>query len=108
MGRKVLDNIRKGKRPILGKIAREVGYAKTTSTVPSLITETTSYKEIVEPVLTQMESERQRVLKAMAKKKLSKVQYSQLSKVLDELTKNIQLLSGKRTGNEAIVFNWQK
>lgn len=107
VGRKVLESIGKNKRPILGKFALEAGYAQNSADNPKQIVETKSYREIVDPVLNKMIKERQRVINAMGKRKLNKVQYDKLSKVMDELTKNIQLLSGGRTGNESIIINWE-
>jgi len=46
-----------------------------------------------------MTKERNRLMMAMSKRKLSKVQYENLARTLDILTKNIQLLSDKPTEN---------
>lgn len=108
VGKEVLETIRKGKRPILGKIIRKKGYALTTSTVPSLVTETKSYKEITKPVLERYLKEEQRLLEAAEKKNLNKEQYRVIIDSLDKVRKQIQLLAGRRTGNETIVFNWRK
>lgn len=99
VGKRVSECIRKGERPILGKLAIEVGYAKSSSERPSQITATKSYREVVDPIVKDMLKERKRVMMAMRRKRLKQVDYDKLSKVLDELTKNIQLLSGGKTAN---------
>ncbi len=108
VGKEVLETVRKGKRPILGKIIRKKGYALTTSTVPTQVTRTKSYKEVVKPVLERYLKEEQRLLEAVEKKNLKKEQYRILIDSLDKVRKQIQILSGGRTGNETIIFNWQK
>ncbi len=105
VGKEVLETVRKGKRPILGKIILKKGYAKTTSTVPTQVTRTKSYREVIDPALDMMITERQRALRELKRKKLNKVQYEKLADVIDKLTKNIQLLSGGRTGGETFVIN---
>lgn len=97
VAKEVLESLGKGKRPVLGKIALKKGYAKNTADNPKNITETKSYKEVTSPIVKKMVRERERVMKAMAERELTGVQYDKLSKVLDELTKNIQLLSGGET-----------
>jgi len=108
VGKEVLETVRKGKRPILGKIIRKKGYALTTSTVPTQVTRTKSYKKVVEPVLERYLREEQRILKAAEKKNLNKEQYRILIDSLDKIRKQIQLLSGGRTGNETFVAMWQE
>jgi 16S rRNA C967 or C1407 C5-methylase (RsmB/RsmF family) len=105
VAKKVVENLRKGKKPVLGKIAREVGYAKSTSLHPNQITETKSYKEITEPILNRYLKEEERIMAAMEKKNLTKEQYRTLSNSIDTIRKQIQLLSGERTGNESVVVN---
>lgn len=93
----VLENLRKGKKISIGKIARENGYTANTADNPKNITETKSYQEMVSPVVGKMEKERDRIILALSKKKLSKEKYRDMIDGLDKLTKNIQLLSGKET-----------
>jgi len=97
VAKKVSETIRKGKKVVLGKIIKDVGYAKSTSEHPDLITNTKSYQKGIKPVIQQIEKEIQRLQIAISKKKLSKVAYSEAVRSLDLLIKNKQLLSGKET-----------
>lgn len=106
VAKEVLENIRKGIKPNLGKIIKSKGYSETTSTVPTLVTETKSYKEVINPVVEAMEAERNRIIVALSNKKLSKEKYRDLIDGLDKLTKNVQLLSGGRTSNESIKITF--
>lgn len=106
VAKEVLENIRKGKKPNLGKIIKSKGYSETTSTVPSLVTDTKSYREVINPVVEAMERERNRIIVALSNKKLSKEKYRDLIDGLDKLTKNVQLLSGGRTSNESIKITF--
>lgn len=103
----VLESIGKGKKVNLGKIARKVGYADNTADNPKLITETQTYKDITAPVVRQLEKERERIIKALAKKDLSSEKYRDLIDGLDKTTKNIQLLNGGKTSNDGISISWE-
>lgn len=92
----VSENIRKGKRVNLGKILQKNGYSKSTAESPSLVTNTKSYKEVIDPFVKAMMSERNAAIKAMAKVR-DKAKYRDFTDALDKLTKNIQLLQGKDT-----------
>jgi hypothetical protein len=89
---KILEN-----RGNIGKAMREAGYAENTADNPKNLTESDGYKEIAEPIVKQMEKERQRAIKALSLKNLDDVTYEKISDVIDKLTKNIQLLSGGDT-----------
>lgn len=106
VAKEVLENIRKGIKPNLGKIIKSKGYSEATSTVPSLVTETKSYREVINPVVEAMERERDRIIVALSKKNLSKEKYRDMIDGLDKLTKNVQLLSGGRTSNESIKITF--
>lgn len=97
VAKEVLETIGKGKKVNLGKIARKKGYTQNTSDNPKQITESKSYKQITEPVVKQMEKERQRLMDAISIKDLNKLAYEKAVDAIDKLTKNIQLLSGKET-----------
>ena len=92
----------------LGEILRKNGYAEGTSLTPQNVTQTKSFQAEMEPVIKQMERERDRILKAMAEKDLTEVQYQHLAEVADKFTKNIQLLGGKPTENNKIEVEWLK
>lgn len=103
----VLGNIGKGQKISIAKIARGKGYSRATANNPKLITETKSYQDIVNPFLDKMSKERDRIIVAMSRKKLSKEQYRNLVDGLDKLTKNIQLLGGKPTENNKLEITWE-
>ena len=93
----VLEAVRKGERVNKGDIIEKNGYAKTTSTVPTQVTNTKSYQSVINPFVDKMIAERDRVILAMQIKDLDTVQYAQLNSAIDTFTKNIQLLSGQET-----------
>lgn len=103
VAREVLETVRKGKKPNLGKIIKSKGYALTTSTVPTQVTNTISYQEEISPVVKRLERERERIVSALEGKNLTKERYQTLIDGLDKITKNVQLLSGKATGNIAVI-----
>jgi len=57
----------------------------------------------IKPFVDKLIIERERIISAMAKKKLTKVQYENLGRTLDIFTKNIQLLSGGVTERYLLV-----
>lgn len=97
VAKEVIQNVRKGVRPVLGKIIPKHGYAPSIATHPKKVTGTKSYQEEIAPVVDGLVKERDRAIQAMSTKDLDEVAYDKLSKVIDELTKNIQLLTGGRT-----------
>lgn len=104
VGQKVLDSIGHGKKPNLGKIAREVGYADNTADNPLLITSTDSYKEVVNPVLEKYQQLRDKIIDEMNRKgrKLSKEKLISLTTALKNTTHDLQLLTGGKTENTGI------
>lgn len=106
VAREVLETVRRGKRPVLGKIIRKHGYAKTTSTVPTQVTNTKSYQEGIAPIVEAMMNERDEVIKRM-KKIRNKAKYRDMTDALDKLTKNIQLLTGGKTDNSGMKISWE-
>ncbi len=98
----VLVTIGKGKKPNVTKIAHKNGYAMTTAG-SGLVQKTQTYQDTINPFVAQLEKERQRVIKAMMSKDLTEVQYDKLSNVMDTLTKNMQLLSGKETERVGLI-----
>ncbi len=101
---KVAENIRKGKRVDMGKIIREVGYAKSVSKSPDRVTHTQSYKDTIEPFVQQLIKKRQQYLDAITEDKIEKTQAANLTTMVDIFTKNIQLLSGKETERQGITI----
>lgn len=94
----VLDNIGKGKKVSLRKIIKKKGYAQNTADNPKLVTETQSFKDIVDPFVSKMIKERDAILVRMPKVR-NRAGYHHLANALDTLTKNIRLLQGKSTNN---------
>ncbi len=101
VGEEVLDSLRKGKRPILGKIIKAKGYALTTSTVPSNVTKTKSYQKVVKPYTERLKKHQEKILKAMESKDLSVEEYKTLTDSLAKVTHDVQLLTGGSTENLA-------
>jgi dihydroneopterin aldolase len=106
VAKEVLENLGKGKRPNLGKIARKKGYKDNTADNPKNITETQSYKDVINPVVKALEIERRAVIERL-KKTRSKAKYRDLIDGLDKITKNIQLLNGGKTSNDGIQISWE-
>ena len=98
----VIESIGKHRKPILRKIAVKRGYSIHTADNPKLITETKSYQDVIQPILTRWNKERERITKELESKDLTKVEYQDLMRSMDLLTKQIQLASGGATENIAI------
>lgn len=92
----LLDNIRRKKPRTKGEILREIGYKKL-SYQPSVIIRSEGVQKLISPVVDALENEQRRLIVAIGRKNLSKVDYEKLVRSLDTITKNIQLLSGKET-----------
>ncbi len=105
VAREVSENIRKNKKVVLGKIIIK-RYSKSTSESPQRVTNTKSYQKEMKPIVDRLIEERDRAIKAM-KGKISKAKYRDLTDNVDKMTKNIQLLSGGKTGNEEMTIKWQ-
>lgn len=101
VGIEVLETVRKGKRPNLGKIIKANGYALTTSTVPSQVTNTKSYQKVVKPYTERLIKHQEKVLRAMEAKDLNEEQYKTLTDSLAKITHDVQLLTGGSTENVA-------
>ena len=101
VAREVLENLRQGKKPDIGKIALKHGYAETTAN-SGMIQTTKAYKEYLaeENAATAelMSIERSRAIAEMPAK-IKKARYRDLIDATDKLTKNHQLLTGGATEN---------
>jgi len=62
------------------------------------VVKSSAYVEEALPFVTQMETQRDRAIKALEAKDLSDEKVRDLNDLIDKFTKNIQLLSGKPTG----------
>lgn len=103
----VLETIGKEKKVVLGNIIKKHGYSKVTAKVPSTVTNTKSYQDVINPVIDQMIEERERAIKAL-KGKISKAKYRDLIDATDKLTKNIQLLNGGETERQGISIGFHQ
>ena len=94
---KIAENIRSQKPKTKGRILREVGYSEDTSKRPSQVLESQGVKKELKPFLDKLVAHREKIIKAMDKKNLSKEQYKVLSDALQKFNHDIQLLSGGST-----------
>ena len=101
----VVETVRKGKRVNLGKIMKKNGYAGPTTKNPRHVTDTKSYKEVINPIVQALEKERDAIMKRLPKVR-AQAKYRDLMDGLDKTTKNIQLLSGKETSREDVTYRW--
>lgn len=108
VARKVSENIGTGKKVDLGEIIRKQGYSDKTSQTPQRVTETKSYQEEIAPIVAKMMQQRERMMEAIANKNLDKNSLRDLVDGIDKLTKNVQLLSGKDTSKNNVVFGWEE
>lgn len=97
VGKEVLETIGKGEKVKLGKIIKKNGYAQNTADNPKLVTETESYKQIVNPIVDKWIKERERLTNELSVRDLSLERYETVMKSIDVITKNIQLVSGGNT-----------
>lgn len=105
VAREVIKKVQKGEKVVVGEIIDKQGYAPSMKSHPNKVTNTKSYKEETKPIVRAWEKERQRIAKEMKVKDLNDVQYEQLARVMDILTKNIQLLTGGATERTEDKFN---
>ena len=99
----VLETVRKQKKVKLGEIIKRNGYALTTSTVPSQVTNTKSYKAVLAPVVKRWVSIRDNLTKELEEKDLTEESMRDIVDTIDKLTKNIQLLTGGNTENVGVI-----
>jgi hypothetical protein len=103
VARDVLESVGKGRKTVLGKIIKKNGYAQNTADSPKQVTETKSYKEIINPVVNKWIRERDRLTKELRSRDLTGERYETVIKSIDIITKNIQLLSGGDTEKVKVV-----
>lgn len=92
----VIKNLRK---PTItkGKILKRNGYADSVAKHPDIVTKTISYQKVTRPVLQRLEGLRNKVITAMESKDISEEKFTELSRTLQGLTHDIQLLGGGDT-----------
>lgn len=97
----VITEVRNGKIPNLQVIQKKHGYSPQSAKAMKA-TRTESYKEVMKPLVQQLEEERQAILDRLPAVR-DKAKYRDLTDGLDKVTKTIQLLTGKATENVAIA-----
>lgn len=108
VAKKISETIRKKKKIVLGDILDDCGYAETTCKKPKLVTETKAFKKAIKPLAEGLDKEIERLKKELSTRDLSEEKYAELTRSLDILIKNYQLLSGGETERSGIVFNVTK
>ncbi len=104
VAREVIQEVRKGHKISVSKLARKVGYSENYSKQPSRITKQEGYKKVIEPILNRLIALRDRAIAEVSNRQLDYVQYKELISSIDLLTKNIQLIGGGSTERMAIVL----
>ena len=101
VARKVLENVRAGRKPDITRLAIAQGYsvASANASKPQL---TKTYQREINTALDKMMIERDRVLEAMSRKDISRERYDTLVRSASTLTHDTQLLSGGRTENVSV------
>lgn len=102
--KKTSENFGNKKVKSKGQILLESGYSRETSENPSTIYESKGVKQGLKPIIDKWKEERDRLSTAMSERDLNEVEYKKLADVIDILTKNIQLLSGKETERKILVL----
>lgn len=106
LAREISATIRKGKKVVLARSLKKVGYAHSVSRKPNLITNTVAFKKAFAleniDILAGIDKDIARMQLALAQKNLNKEEAKTLVTMLDTLIKNKQLLSGGATANIGI------
>lgn len=97
VAKKVSENIRKGKKIVLGEIIEQSGYSESTSRSPQRVTETKTFKKAIEPLTDGLWREINRIKKELESRDLTEEKYKEMVESMDKLIKNYQLLSGGAT-----------
>lgn len=85
-----------------GEILRDAGYSEAIQTVPGKVFDSPTIKKELDPFIEKMIRVRDRALDEMETKDLTKVRYDHLTRSVDLLNKNIQLMNGGPTSREAL------
>jgi len=108
VAQKVITKVRKGEKVILGELIRESGYSEGISKQPSRVTKQDSFQKEIKPLADGLDKEIERIKKELANRDISEEKYNDLTRSMDLLIKNHQLLTGGKTSNEAISFKWEE
>lgn len=101
----LIDNYgKKGKTKSLGALMIEAGYSETSAINPKLLI-TPEMMDAISPVLEKMEKIRTKALDSITDEKLENSNPRDNAYIIDTLTKNIQLLSGKETERAGVTIN---
>ncbi len=101
-----IESVESGKPTTKKEIVSSAGYGKVSSQ-PSRVIDSKGVQEEIKPYLEGLVKFRRRVLHALEKKDLTRVEFRDLSTSLGKLTHDIQLLSGGSTDN-VLVVTWEK
>lgn len=94
----IVENLgAKGKTKTLGALLLEAGYSKEQSECPAQIIGSNTVQEGISDFLGMLDDKRRMAITQITEKKLKKAPARELAYVVDILTKNSQLLSGKET-----------
>jgi hypothetical protein len=108
VAKKISETILKKKKIVLGDILEDCGYAESTCKKPKLVTETKAFKKAIKPLAEGLGREIERIKRELSTRDLSKEKYAELTRSLDILIKNHQLLNGGETERSGIVFKVTK
>ncbi len=103
VAREVIDRTREGKKVRMAPIIRAHGYSESVAQKPTIVTNTAAYKDEIETYATRLEKHRDKILKAMEKKKLDEEQYRTLADAQTKVTHDVQLLTGGKTENVQVT-----
>ena len=95
---------KKGKTKSLGSLMIEAGYSEASAINPKLLIND-EMMETISPIINKMESIRKRALDYITDEKLENSNPRNNAYIIDTLTKNIQLLSGKETERAGVTIN---
>lgn len=99
---KVLETVSKGERVNMKRIMLEQGYSKNIAKQPQRVTKQKAYQEVISQAVGKMDQVRDKALVALLKKNMNDEKAVPLATVVDIMTKNTQLLSGRSTDNVAL------
>lgn len=106
VAKEVVEKVRKGEKVVYGKIMKKHGYSHHTSKQPDKVRKTTSFKEVIDPVVAGMTKARNALITELTRKgrirTYKKEKLIFLSTTLKNLTHDIQLLTGGQTENTGI------
>lgn len=88
----------------MGELLIQAGYTEETAKNPQLIFQSEAIQEGISDFVKDMEDKRKNALKEITDAKLKKSSAKDNVHIVDTLTKNIQLLSGKETESNKVTI----